>query len=159
MAETFDHDLLVVGAGIHGAAVAAAAAAAGLRTLVIEQGQTPAAGTSSRSSKLIHGGLRYLEHGDWRLVRESLRERAWLLRHRPQLVRPLDLHLAVYPGSRRPAWQLRLGLALYALLGGFGRATRFGSVPKPQWPELDGLRQQACAPCCAIATARPTMPR
>ena len=107
MADILDHDLLIVGAGIHGAAVAAAAAAAGLRTLVVEQGQAAAAGTSSRSSKLIHGGLRYLEHGDWRLVRESLRERAWLLEHRPQLVHSLDLHLAVYPGSRRPAWSAR----------------------------------------------------
>ena len=80
-----DYDLVIVGAGIHGAGIAQAAAAAGHRVLVLEQ-RGVAAGTSSRSSKLIHGGLRYLEQYDLRLVRECLRERELLLRLAPQLV-------------------------------------------------------------------------
>ena len=79
-------DVVVVGAGIHGVGVAQAAAAAGHSVLVLEQNAV-AAGSSSRSSKLIHGGLRYLESGQLRLVRESLHERALMLRLAPELVR------------------------------------------------------------------------
>ena len=80
MRVAFDFDLIVIGGGINGAGVAQAAAAAGQRVIVLEQYPTLASGTSSRSSKLIHGGLRYLEGGHFHLVRESLRERAVLLR-------------------------------------------------------------------------------
>ena len=88
-----DHDLVVIGAGIHGAGVAQAAAASGYRVLVLEQYEKAAQGTSSRSSKLIHGGLRYLETGQLGLVYECLRERAQLLRNAPHLVELVPFYI------------------------------------------------------------------
>ncbi len=131
-------DVVVVGGGIHGVGVAQAAAAAGHSVLLLEK-RALAAGTSSKSSKLIHGGLRYLESGQFGLVRESLEERRILLSIAPDLVRLVPFHLPVYRSTRRRPWQLRLGLSLYALLGGFGRGMRFGSIPRREWEELDGL--------------------
>ena len=133
-----DFDVVVVGGGIHGAGVLQAAAAAGHRTLLIERKEL-AAGTSSRSSKLIHGGLRYLESGQLRLVRESLHERKVMLRIAPDLVKLRPFLIPVYPHTRRRPWQLRLGLLAYAVLGGFAPGTGFGSVPRSEWPALDGL--------------------
>lgn len=130
------YDVVIIGAGIHGAGVAQAAAAAGYSVLLLEQYDQPAQGTSGRSSKLIHGGLRYLEGGHFRLVRESLREQALLLNNAQQLVRRVPFYFPVYAGSRRPAWLVRAGLALYRLLGG----VPFRSVPKREWPKLDGLQ-------------------
>ncbi len=132
------YDVIVVGGGIHGVGVAQAAVAAGHTALVLEKSEL-AHGTSSRSSKLIHGGLRYLESAQWRLVRESLRERRILLKIAPELVHLVAFHLPVYRSTRRRPWQLRLGLSLYAALGGFDRTTRFGSVPRREWDRLDGL--------------------
>lgn len=109
-------DLAVIGGGINGCAIARDAAGRGLRVLLLEQGDL-ASGTSSATSKLIHGGLRYLEQGEWRMVREALRERALLLRSLPHLVRPLELVLP-HDASLRPRWQLRLGLLLYDWIGG-----------------------------------------
>ncbi|TAH34696.1 MAG: glycerol-3-phosphate dehydrogenase [Planctomycetota bacterium] len=109
-------DLLVVGGGINGAAVARDAAGRGLSVALVEQGDLAGA-TSSATSKLVHGGLRYLEHGRLRLVRESLRERELLLRNAPHLVRPLEFVLPHAPGMR-PRWMLRLGLLLYDALAG-----------------------------------------
>jgi glycerol-3-phosphate dehydrogenase len=133
-----EYDVVVVGGGIHGAGVLQAAAAAGHRALLIEQ-HGIASGTSSRSSKLIHGGLRYLESGQFSLVRESLRERTIHLRIAPELVRLTPFYIPVYRQTRRRPWQLRVGLALYALLGGFAAGTGFGSVPRSEWSSLDGL--------------------
>ena len=82
-----EYDITIIGAGIHGAGVAQAAAAAGYKTLIIEQYQQPGLATSSRSSKLIHGGLRYLETVQLGLVRECLNERRRLLRNAPHLVK------------------------------------------------------------------------
>ena len=131
-------DALVVGGGIHGVGLAQALAAAGHPVLLAEKSDL-AAGTSSRSSKLIHGGLRYLESGDLRLVRESLRERALLVRLAPDLVRLVPFLLPVYRGARRrPSW-IRAGLSLYAVLGGLGPAARFQAVPRAEWDGLDGL--------------------
>lgn len=109
-------DLLVVGGGINGAAIARDAAGRGLSVALCDKGDLAGA-TSSASSKLIHGGLRYLEHGAFRLVRESLAEREILLRIAPHLVQPLRFVLPLGPGSR-PAWILRAGLFLYDRLGG-----------------------------------------
>lgn len=136
-----DVDLVVVGGGIQGAGVAQAAAAAGHSVLILEQSGI-ASGTSSRSSKLIHGGLRYLESGQFRLVRECLRERALLLRNAPDLVRLVPHHIPVYRETRRRPATLRAGLTLYALLGGLGSDVRFTSLPRHVWPTLDGLRQE-----------------
>ncbi len=134
-----DHyDVVVIGAGIHGAGVAQAAAAAGYSVLVLE-GQAVGWATSSRSSKLIHGGLRYLESAQFGLVRESLRERAILLRVAPHLVRLVPFHIPVYRDTTRRPWQIRAGLALYALLGGLDASTRFGTVARRDWDTLDGL--------------------
>ena len=110
-----EYDVIIIGGGINGAAIAAEVAARGYRTLVLEQGDF-ASGTTAASTKLIHGGLRYLETGHAKLVHESLQSRERLLRERPHLVRPLGFLLPVYEGGPRPAWQLRAGLLLYDLL-------------------------------------------
>jgi glycerol-3-phosphate dehydrogenase len=116
-------DLLVVGGGINGTGIARDAAGRGLRVVLCEKDDL-AQGTSSRSSRLIHGGLRYLEHGEFRLVREALHEREILLRVAPHLVRPMRFVLPQAPGMR-PAWMLRLGLFIYDHLA--RRATLPGS--------------------------------
>ena len=131
-------DVVVVGAGIHGAGFAQAAAAAGHSVLLLEQ-QAIAAGTSSRSSKLIHGGLRYLETAQFQLVHESLHERRVLLRLAPELVHLTRFHVPIYRRTRRRPWQLRLGLSLYALLSGGRNGASFGTLPQREWPQLDGL--------------------
>lgn len=108
-------DLAVIGGGINGCAIAEEAAARGLRVALFERDDF-GFGTTWRSTKLIHGGLRYLEHGDLRLVFESLRERAWLLESRDYLVKPQRFLLPVLPWTRRPKWQLAAGLELYDML-------------------------------------------
>jgi len=134
-----DHfDIVVVGGGIHGVGVAQAAAAAGYRTVVLEQ-TALAAGTSSRSSKLIHGGLRYLESGQLKLVRESLRERDLLLKLAPGVVHAVPFFIPVYRDARRHPLTIRLGLTLYALLDGLRPLTRFRKVPRNEWKNLEGL--------------------
>ena len=112
---TPQYDVIIIGGGINGAAIASAVGARGYRTLVLEQGDF-ASGTTSASTKLIHGGLRYLETGDARLVHESLQSRERLLRERPHLVQPLGFLLPVYHGDPRPAAVIRSGLLLYDLL-------------------------------------------
>lgn len=107
--------MVVIGGGINGVAIARECARGGLRTLLAEKHDF-ASGTTSRSTRIIHGGLRYLEHGEIGLVRESLRERQRLLTERPHLVRPLHFVLAM-PTVRRSALALRLGLWLYRQLG------------------------------------------
>jgi glycerol-3-phosphate dehydrogenase len=110
-----EFDLAVIGGGVNGAGIARDAAGRGLRVLLVEQNDL-AAGTSSASTKLIHGGLRYLEHGWFRLVGEALAEREVMLRMAPHLVRPMRFVLVPESGMR-PAWMLRLGLFLYDHLG------------------------------------------
>jgi glycerol-3-phosphate dehydrogenase len=109
--------VVVIGGGINGVAIARECARSGRRTLLVEQ-QDFGAGTTSRSTRMIHGGLRYLEHGEIGLVRESLRERQHLLRERPHLVHPVHFLLALDSKSRRSALSLRTGLWLYRRLGG-----------------------------------------
>jgi glycerol-3-phosphate dehydrogenase len=132
-------DVVVVGGGIHGVGVAQAAAAHGHSVLLLEK-RALAAGTSSRSSKLIHGGLRYLETGQFGLVFESLSERTTLLRIAPDLVRLQRFHLPVYRSTRRRRWQLAVGLSLYSLLALGRRGAGFGWIPRREWDELDGLQ-------------------
>jgi glycerol-3-phosphate dehydrogenase len=105
------YDLIVVGAGINGAGIARDAAGRGLSVLVVEQDDISAA-TSQWSTKLIHGGLRYLEYYEFRLVRESLSEREVVLRQAPHLVQPLQFVLPHEP-HLRPAWMIRAGLFMY----------------------------------------------
>lgn len=135
------YDLIVVGAGIQGAGVAQAAAAAGYSVLVLEQ-TAIAAGTSSKSSKLIHGGLRYLETAQFALVRESLRERALLLKLAPELVQLKPLHIPIYSDSVRSPLTIRAGLSLYSALTGFSTLTRFEILPRRAWKNLSGLREE-----------------
>jgi len=111
--QTFD--LVVIGGGMAGAGIARDAALRGYRTLLLER-KDFASGTTSRSSKLVHGGLRYLELFDFGLVRESLRERERLQRLAPHLVRPLPFVIPVYRGAKRGLIMIRLGMKLYDLL-------------------------------------------
>ncbi len=125
-AETFD--VLVIGGGINGAGIAREAALRGLRTVLVDKGDF-ASGTSSRSSKLVHGGFRYLETGDIALVFEALRERD-LLRRRlaPHLVTPLRFFFPIYRGSPLALWKLRVGLTLYEVLAAFRNIERHRGV-------------------------------
>lgn len=111
-------DVLIIGGGITGAGIARDAALRGFRTALVDKGDF-GAGTSSQSSRLIHGGIRYLEQGQLGLVFEASRERRVLLRIAPHLVRPLGFLFPVYKGGRLPAWKLRAGMWLYDLLAAF----------------------------------------
>jgi glycerol-3-phosphate dehydrogenase len=110
------YDLLIVGGGINGTGIARDAAGRGLSVLLVDKDDL-ASHTSSASSKLVHGGLRYLERLEFKLVRESLAERKRLLRAAPHIVRPLEFIMPLN-GSSRPAWMIRAGLFLYDRLGG-----------------------------------------
>lgn len=120
------YDLIIVGGGIHGAGIARDAALRGMRVALFER-QDFASGTSSASSKLAHGGLRYLEQFRFGLVRESLRERATLRRIAPHLVRPLPFLAPITQGAARGRWWMQAGLTLYDLL-----AWR-GGMPRHRW--------------------------
>jgi len=129
------YDVVIIGAGIQGAACAQALSAAGYQCLVLERHVIPAAETSSRSSKLIHGGLRYLENGQFSLVFECLRERKLWLCNAPELVQEVPFYIPLYRHSKRRAWKIHLGLWLYRLLGG----GPFKRVRRSEWSTLDGL--------------------
>lgn len=116
-------DVLVVGGGITGAGIARDAALRGLSVALIDKGDL-ANGTSSRSSRLIHGGVRYLEHGYLHLVFEASAERRRLLRLAPHLVRPLAFTWPVYRGQRLSLWKLAMGLLLYDILSLFRNVAR-----------------------------------
>ncbi|HEX8141128.1 MAG TPA: glycerol-3-phosphate dehydrogenase [Pyrinomonadaceae bacterium] len=113
--EEVPFDLIVVGAGINGAGIARDAAMRGLRVLLLDKGDI-ASGTTAWSTRLIHGGLRYLEHREVGLVRESLRERERLFRIAPHLVRPLAILIPIYRGARRGPLMIRAGMIAYDLL-------------------------------------------
>ena len=108
-------DVIVIGAGINGAGIARDAAMRGLKVLLLDKGDI-GGGTSSFSTRLIHGGLRYLEHFEFGLVRESLRERETLMRIAPHLVRPLPLLIPIYDKARRGPWTMRAGMIAYDVL-------------------------------------------
>jgi glycerol-3-phosphate dehydrogenase len=122
-AATRTFDVIVIGGGINGAGIARDAALRGLSVLLLEADDF-GFGTTWRSTKLIHGGLRYLEHREWRLVFEGLRERAVLLRTAPHLVRPLPFLLPVYHHGRYGPWTLRAGMLMYDLLSAGKRLPR-----------------------------------
>jgi glycerol-3-phosphate dehydrogenase len=138
-------DVLILGGGITGAGVALDATLRGLRVALIDKGDF-ASGTSSVSSKLVHGGLRYLEHGDWRLVGEALYERRLLLSNAPHLVNPLRFIVPYYRGARVAPWQWRAGLMLYDLLAGASNIRRSRPLDcaalRSEFPALqtDGLK-------------------
>ena len=129
-------DVLIVGGGITGAGVARDAAMRGMRVAIVEKSDW-ASGTSSKSSRLVHGGIRYLEHGDISLVRESVREREILLRIAPDLVKPLEFTWPVYRGARLPRWKLRIGLTIYDILAGKRRGRRHQSLDAAGVLELE----------------------
>jgi glycerol-3-phosphate dehydrogenase len=131
-------DLLVVGGGINGAGIARDAAGRGLKVMVVERGDLACA-TSSASTKLIHGGLRYLEHYEFRLVREALSEREVLLEAAPHIIWPLRFVLP-HEKSLRPAWMIQAGLLLYDHLGGRKRLPGSRRVSLSRAPYADGLR-------------------
>jgi len=115
MAEASTFDLIVIGAGINGAGIARDAAMRGLRVLLLDKGDV-ASGTTAWSTRLIHGGLRYLEHGEVGLVRESLRERERLLALAPHLVQPLPLLIPIMAGDKRGPLVIRAGMIAYDVL-------------------------------------------
>ena len=132
------YDMVIIGGGIHGTGIAQAGAAAGYSVLVIEKSGL-AHGTSSKSSKLIHGGLRYLETAQFRLVFECLSERTLLLRLAPKLVRLEPFYIPIYKQTKRRPWEIRAGLSFYSALGKFRKDARFESIPRRNWENLDGL--------------------
>ncbi len=129
------YDIIIIGAGIQGAGVAQAAAISGYKTLVLEKFPAAGLGTSCKSSKLIHGGLRYLETGQLKLVRECLQERKRLLKNVPHLVKLISFYIPIYNNSTRPAWLIWLGLCIYSIFS----FKKFSIVKKSQWKNLDNL--------------------
>ena len=113
--EATTYDLIVIGGGINGVAVARDGALRGLKTILIEKGDF-GGGTTSWSSRLVHGGLRYLEYFEFNLVRESLREREILLQTAPHLVKPIQMTIPIYAQGSRSYWEIQAGMVLYDLL-------------------------------------------
>jgi glycerol-3-phosphate dehydrogenase len=121
------HDVVIIGGGINGAGLARDLAMRGLTVALVEKGDY-ASGTSSASTKLIHGGLRYLENFDLGLVFEACRERQTLQKIAPHLVRPLRFYVPVYKGDKRPLWMVRAGMLLYDLLAMFRNTHMHGML-------------------------------
>jgi len=135
-------DVVIIGGGIHGAGIAQACSAAGYSCLLLEK-NTWASATSSKSSKLLHGGLRYLQTGQLKLVRECLQERERLLKNAPSLARINQFYLPIYKHSKLPAWKVLIGLSLYRLLTGIAnKHSQFRIVPRKQWHTLHGLNTE-----------------
>jgi glycerol-3-phosphate dehydrogenase len=137
-----EHDLLVVGGGVNGLAIAWNAALAGLDVVVIDKGDW-GSGTSSWSSRMIHGGVKYLEKYDVRLVRESLRDREWLLQHAPHLVKPLPFLLPFFKGGAHSKLLLRLGMIAYDVLSFDKSLPRHKNFSRDELIELmPGIRRE-----------------
>ena len=142
---TQHYDLIVIGGGIHGVGVARDATLRGLSVVLLEKGDLGGA-TSSSTSKLVHGGIRYLETLNLSLVREALAERSTLLRVAPHLVWPCPFLLPFYAGEGRPRWYMEAGLHIYDKLAGDQRIGEFRSLSADEAlqlePELpaDGLK-------------------
>ena len=125
------YDLLIIGGGINGSAIANMATMNGLRTLLIEKNDF-ASGTSSKSTKLVHGGLRYLEKFEFDLVKESLKERSIQLKIASHLVKPLGFIIPVYKTDRRPLWMIKTGVFLYDFLSGRHNIERHHNLTSEQ---------------------------
>ncbi|MGH1487400.1 MAG: glycerol-3-phosphate dehydrogenase/oxidase [Cellvibrionaceae bacterium] len=123
------YDIIVIGGGIQGASTALLAKKAGYSVLLVEK-NTWASGTSSKSSKLIHGGLRYLQTGQFKLVYECLKERNWMLEKMPALVKPNWFYIPIYKGGHFKAWQVHFGLWLYKLLSGRGKYSSYKKITR-----------------------------
>jgi glycerol-3-phosphate dehydrogenase len=133
--ENTNYDLIIIGGGVNGAATARDAALRGIKTILLEKGDY-AGGTSSWSTRLIHGGLRYLEYFEFSLVRESLREREVLLRTAPHLVNPLMLTVPVYGDRSRPYWKISAGMLLYDLFSYDKTLPSHRMLPKQKFHQL-----------------------
>lgn len=130
-----NYDLIIIGGGVNGAAAARDAALRGLKTILLERGDY-ASGTSSWSTRLVHGGLRYLEYFEFSLVRESLREREVLLRSAPHLVSPLLLTVPVYGDRSRPYWKIQAGMLLYDIFSYDKTLPSHRMLPKGKFQQL-----------------------
>ena len=148
-----EFDVAVVGGGINGAGVAREAAYRGYRTLLLEKDDFAQA-TSSQSTKMIHGGIRYLETGDIHLVWESLRERWILLKIAPHLVKPFEVVIPTYANSPRPAWLVRLGTLIYDLLAGRRNIGRSHTLTAEELEALPGLRKEGLRAAVAYPDAQ-----
>jgi glycerol-3-phosphate dehydrogenase len=146
-------DLAVIGGGITGAAVARDASLRGLSVALFEKGDF-SSGTTSKTSRLIHGGLRYLEGYQFGLVAESLRERDWLFSRLPHLLLPLPILIPVYRGGRRGKGTVRLGMRLYDLLARRKETPRYG-MPQERLrggSRASGRRGLSGEPCITITS-------
>lgn len=132
------YDIVIIGGGIHGAACADNLTETGYNVLILEQYQQPGMATSSKSSKLIHGGLRYLESFDFKLVHECLQQRKHLLSAYPDLVKLVPFHIPVYKDSHRKSWLIRIGLIIYSLFS----LKYFKIIKKNKWAHLDNLKTE-----------------
>ncbi|MDJ0571312.1 MAG: glycerol-3-phosphate dehydrogenase [Pleurocapsa sp. MO_192.B19] len=130
-----DYDVIIIGGGINGAGVARDAALRGLRTILIEKTDF-ASGSSSWSTRLIHGGLRYLEYFEFPLVRESLKEREVLLHTAPHLVNPLQLTIPIYRDRSRPYWKIWVGMILYDIFSFDKTLPVHRMLPKAKFQQL-----------------------
>jgi len=142
------YDLIVIGAGINGIGIARDGAARGLRVALVEK-EDIGSGTSNLSGRFIHGGLRYLEQWDFALVRESLREREYLLRLAPHLVKPVSFMLPFYRHNRRSKWTMRAAMIAYDLFS-FDKKTACHKILSSQatlqrFPHMDAQNLQGCA--------------
>jgi glycerol-3-phosphate dehydrogenase len=136
------YDVIILGAGINGCGIAQALSERGQKVLVLDKGVI-GGGTSSKSSRLIHGGLRYLETMRFALVREALQDRLELLRRYPELVGMRPFFLPIYKTSPRPAWMLWLGVKLYDVLAGWQNKYRSGFVKRDVFESaFDALKQE-----------------
>ncbi|MGD1905373.1 MAG: FAD-dependent oxidoreductase [Leptolyngbyaceae cyanobacterium] len=130
-----NYDLIVIGGGINGAATARDAALRGLSVLLLEKNDF-AGGTTSWSTRLVHGGLRYLEYFEFSLVRESLREREILLRTAPHLVKPIQMTIPIYGGGSRQYWEIQAGMLLYDTLSYDKSLPNHRMLPAPKFRQL-----------------------
>ncbi len=147
-------DLLVIGGGITGAGIARDAAMRGLRTALVDKDDF-ASGTSSRSSRLIHGGIRYLERAELGLVRQSVRERETLLRIAPEIVKSQEFTWPVYAGARIPLWKLRTGLRIYDFLATGANAESHQTLSSDEVIEREpSLRRDGLRGGCVYHDAR-----